>query len=62
MKQYHKARDFSFMGYEQTEVPVNKIISYLETKKNHRLKILDLGCGRNLIKQHFKDNKKFTIT
>ena len=25
-------------------------------------KILDLGCGRNLINQHFKDNKKFTIT
>ena len=61
-EQYHTARDFSFLGYEQTEVPVNKIISYLETKKNHRLKILDLGCGRNLINIHFKDNKKFTIT
>lgn len=23
---------------------------------------MDLGCGRNLIKQHFKDNKKFDIT
>ena len=61
-EQYHEARDFSFQGYEQNEIPVNKIISYLETKKNHRLKILDLGCGRNLIKEHFKDNKKFTIT
>jgi len=61
-EQYHDARDFSFQGYEQDEIPVNKIISYLETKKNHRLKILDLGCGRNLIKEHFKDNKKFTIT
>ena len=61
-EQYHEARDFSFQGYEQDEIPVNKIISYLETKKNHRLKILDLGCGRNLIKEHFKDNKKFTIT
>ena len=61
-EQYHEARDFSFQGYEQDEIPVNKIISYLETKKNHRLKILDLGCGRNLIKEHFKDNIKFTIT
>ena len=61
-EQYHEARDFSFQGYEQDEIPVNKIISYLETKKNHRLKILDLGCGRNLINEHFKDNKKFTIT
>ena len=60
--QYHDARDFSFKGYDQLEVPVNKIIKYLETKKNHRLKILDLGCGRNFIKEYFKDNKKFTIT
>ena len=61
-EQYHKARDFSFKGYDQLEVPVNRIIKYLETKKNHRLKILDLGCGRNFIKEYFKDNKKFTIT
>lgn len=40
---------------------INKIISYLETKSKHKLKILDLGCGRNLIYQHFKDNKKMTI-
>lgn len=61
-EQYHDARDFSFKGYDQLEVPVNKIIKYLEIKKNHRLKILDLGCGRNYIKEYFKDNKKFTIT
>jgi superfamily II DNA or RNA helicase len=61
-EQYHEARDFSFKGYDQDEVPVNKIIKYLETKKNHRLKILDLGCGRNYIKEYFKENKKFTIT
>ena len=60
---YHDSRDFSFKGYDnQDEIPVNKIISYLETKKNHKLKILDLGCGRNLIHTHFKDNKKFNIT
>jgi hypothetical protein len=60
---YHDNRDFSFQGYDkQDEIPVNKIISYLETKKNHRLKILDLGCGRNLIYEHFKDNKKIKIT
>jgi 3-deoxy-D-manno-octulosonic-acid transferase len=33
----------------------------LETKINYKLSILDLGCGRNLIKEHFKDNKKFNI-
>ena len=42
-------------------VPINKIIKYLESKSKHKLKILDLGCGRNLIYQHFKDNKKMTI-
>lgn len=60
---YHIAREFSFKGYdEQNEIPVNKIILYLETKKNRKLKILDLGCGRNLIKQHFINNDKFEIT
>ena len=46
------------------EIPVNKIISYLETKIKYRLKILDLGCGRNLIKQHFESrtNTNFNIT
>ncbi len=61
-EQYHKARDISFKGYEQKDIPVNKIIAYLETKKNKKLKILDLGCGRNIIKDHFKDNNKFDIT
>lgn len=60
--QYHDSRDFSFQGYDnQNEIPINKIIAYLETKRNHKLKILDLGCGRNLIRQHFKDNKKFNV-
>ena len=62
-EEYHAARDLSFKGYDkQKEIPVNKIISYLETKIKYRLKILDLGCGRNLIKQHFKLNTIFNIT
>jgi hypothetical protein len=60
---YHDSRDFSFKGYDnQDDIPLNKIIKYLETKKSHKLNILDLGCGRNLIQEHFKDNKKFTVT
>jgi ribosomal RNA-processing protein 8 len=60
---YHDNRDFSFKGYDkQDEIPVNKIIRYLEQKKNKKLKILDLGCGRNLIKEYFKDNISFDIT
>jgi hypothetical protein len=60
---YHKCRDHSFLGYDnQSEIPVNKIISYLDTKKSKRLKILDLGCGRNLIYNHFKNNANFSIT
>lgn len=60
---YHDNRDFSFKGYDnQDEIPLNKIINYIETKSNRRLKILDLGCGRNLIKQHFKENRKLEIT
>ena len=60
---YHNERDHSFKGYDkQEEIPINKIIQYLEKKSNKKLKILDLGCGRNLIKEHFKNNKKFDIT
>ena len=59
---YHDNRDISFLGYDnQNEIPLNKIIKYLETKKNRKLKILDLGCGRNLIKEKFKNNTKFDI-
>ena len=61
--EYHEARDFSFEGYDnKDEIPVNKIINYLKTKEKCKLKILDLGCGRNIIHEHFKDNKKFEIT
>jgi superfamily II DNA or RNA helicase len=60
--EYHDCRDFSFKGYDnQEDIPINKIIKYLESKSKHKLKILDLGCGRNLIYQHFKDNKKMNI-
>ena len=59
---YHDSRDHSFKGYDnQDEIPVNKIIKYLETKSS-KLKILDLGCGRNFIKTHFESNKKLDIT
>jgi ribosomal RNA-processing protein 8 len=63
---YHDARDISFQGYtDQSQIPRNRIISYLEKKRKHRIpKILDLGCGRNNIEHHFthiNPNPKFTI-
>ena len=63
---YHDARDISFQGYvDQSQIPRNRVISYLEKKRKHRIpKILDLGCGRNNIKYHFthiNPNPKFTI-
>ena len=63
-EEYHAARDQSFKGYDkQEEIPINKIISKLETKIKYKLKILDLGCGRNLIKQYYKSksNTNFNI-
>jgi hypothetical protein len=60
---YHDYRDYSFEGYDnQDEIPVNRIISYLESKLKYKLDILDLGCGRNQITEHFKINSKFSIT
>jgi len=69
-EKYHLYRDFSFQGYPQEEIPVNKIIKYLnerpvdeiiENLRVNVLKILDLGCGKNLIKENFKRNSKFNI-
>ncbi len=61
--EYHDSRDFSFKGYDkQDEIPLNKIIGYIEATRSHTLNILDLGCGRNLIQEHFKDSKKITVT
>jgi len=62
---YHAARDISFQGYiDQSQIPRNRIIAHLATKRKHRIRILDLGCGRNNIAHHYthvdKDHK-FTI-
>ena len=58
---YHDARDISFKGYDQSKIPRNRIIAHLANKCKHRLRILDLGCGRNNIAQHFAYENKFTI-
>ena len=59
---YHAARDVSFQGYtDQSQIPRNRIIAHLATKRKYRLRILDLGCGRNNIAHHYthvdKDHK-----
>jgi superfamily II DNA or RNA helicase len=61
-KAYHDARDFSFKGYtDQSQIPRNRIITHLEKKAKHKLRILDLGCGRNYIAQHFKEHAKTKV-
>ena len=60
--EYHYSRDLSFKGYDnQSEIPLNKIITYLSTKKLKNMVILDLGCGRNLIKSHFEEQTNVNI-
>jgi superfamily II DNA or RNA helicase len=62
---YHAARDISFKGYvDQSQIPRNRVIAHLANKRKHRLRILDLGCGRNNIAQHYANadkNHKFAI-
>jgi hypothetical protein len=62
---YHAARDISFQGYaDQSQIPRNRVIAHLANKRKHRLRILDLGCGRNNIAQHYANadkNHKFAI-
>jgi len=56
---YHAARDVSFQGYtDQSQIPRNRIIAHLANKRKHRLRVLDLGCGRNNIAQHYADADK----
>ena len=56
---YHAARDISFQGYtDQSQIPRNRIIAHIANKRKHRLRILDLGCGRNNIAQHYADADK----
>ncbi|MBA43225.1 MAG: hypothetical protein CMF62_04340 [Magnetococcales bacterium] len=59
---YHDYRDYSFKGYDkQDELPIQIIIKYLEKLQDHKLNILDLGCGRNLISKHFESSKTINI-
>jgi hypothetical protein len=58
---YHDARDVSFEGYIQSELPRNRIIANLEKKSKHKLRILDLGCGRNYIAKHFTNHTKIKV-
>ena len=61
-KSYHDARDFSFKGYmDQSQIPRNRIITHLEKKAKHKLRILDLGCGRNYIASHFDGHAKINV-
>ena len=61
--QYHDHRDTSFQGYkEQEQLPINMIAKMLEQRKKHKLKILDLGCGRNHFYNRYKEHKNFKIT
>jgi hypothetical protein len=61
-KAYHDARDFSFKGYmDQSQIPRNRIITHLEKKAKHKLRILDLGCGRNYIASHFDGHAKINV-
>ena len=59
--QYHDNQGIILKEYNKSDIPVNKIITYLKTKENYKLTIMDMGCGKNLIAQHFANNNKFTI-
>jgi superfamily II DNA or RNA helicase len=59
---YHAARDISFQGYDQSQIPRNRIIAYLEQQyKTRKMRVLDMGCGRGNIYQHFNQSKKHKL-
>lgn len=58
---YHAARDISFEGYDPEQIPRKRVISYLEQQyKSRKMRVLDMGCGRGNIYQHFNQSKNQT--
>jgi ubiquinone/menaquinone biosynthesis C-methylase UbiE len=46
---------------DQSQIPRNRIKTHLEKKAKHKLRILDLGCGRNYIATQFKEHAKMKV-
>jgi hypothetical protein len=59
---YHEISEENEKSFPEEDIPRNQIIRKLDTYKTKRTKtIVDLGCGKAQIYEHFKDDKRFHI-
>ena len=59
---YHEISEENEKSFPEEDIPRNQIIRKLDTYKTKRTKtIVDLGCGKAQIYEHFKDDKRFNI-
>jgi superfamily II DNA or RNA helicase len=57
---YHEISEENEKSFPKDEIPRNKIIYELDKIKTKRTKIVvDMGCGKAQIAQHFKKDKRF---
>jgi superfamily II DNA or RNA helicase len=62
-KQYHAISEQNEETFPDDEIPRNVIIATLDRIKSNRTRrIVDMGCGKAQISQHFKDDPRFTFT
>jgi len=61
--QYHVISEQNEETFPDDEIPRNIIIATLdEIKSNRERHIVDMGCGKAQISQHFKDDPRFAFT
>jgi hypothetical protein len=57
---YHKIAEENEKSFPEEEIPYNRVIKYLESIPGKRNKtVVDLGCGKARVSEHFKNNKRF---
>jgi ubiquinone/menaquinone biosynthesis C-methylase UbiE len=57
---YHTIAEENEKSFPEEEIPYNRVIKYLENIPGRRKKtVVDLGCGKARVAEHFKNNKRF---
>jgi hypothetical protein len=60
---YHEISEQNEASFPEEEIPRNRIITELKKIQTKRTKnIIDMGCGKAQISQHFKDDSRFLFT
>jgi ribosomal RNA-processing protein 8 len=60
---YHEISEENEKSFPKEDIPRNRIIQEIDKIKTTRTKlVVDMGCGKAQIAQHFKNDKRFSFT